>query len=465
MKAVRLGLVTLGILAAVGVWSARADFTDDLVAWYTFNSGEELNDRTTGNQSDLVNAGGVSVDGGIATFSGSATSYLTATETGAELRPSGDTFTLWARIRLANPWSGAAKGAIISRGPGTGGYHLRMDDGAPNKLRGGINVGSFRNAQSGGGAVPTNVWTGVAFVWDGSANTVEVFVDASSVGGPNTDGDGSYTGDEPAAAFTLGKRADTVGDLFSGEVDEVRVYDRALSPSELAQITAIAEPIPKDYTTDLVAWYTFNKGEELDDRTTGNQSDLSNAGGVTIAHHIATFDGTGNSYLTATEAGGELNPSGSAWTLWTRIRQAGTPASKRSIIDRVQGAAGYHLRMDDDAANQLRGAVVTASAFRKAQSAGEAVPTGVWTELALVWNGATVEIFIDEVSAGGPNAATGAYTVPGTAFTLGKRADIGADFFIGEIDEVRVYDRALTAAQLGWISPAYPPSGTVIIME
>ena len=94
-----------------------------------------------------------------------------------------------------------------------------------------------------------------------------------------------------------------------------------------------------DYTTDLVGWYTFNAGEELLDRTAtvlgdSNASNLANTGGgVSIAGGIATLDGSATDYLTATEQGGELHPTGNVWTIWARIRQPGNDNIKRSIVD------------------------------------------------------------------------------------------------------------------------------------
>ena len=135
----------------------------------------------------------------------------------------------------------------------------------------------------------------------------------------------TFHGSEETAvqAFRLGARADILSDRFIGEVDEVRVYDRALTTTQLGQITAVEEPPPPDYTIDLVGGYTFNRGEELSDRTGGDQSDLSNAGGVSIVGGVAEFDGAATSYLTASEAGSELRPTGAGFTLWARVRLAG----------------------------------------------------------------------------------------------------------------------------------------------
>ena len=140
---VSLGAAVFSCLVLI-TSSAHADYTTDLVGWYTFNAGEELLDRTAlvlgdSNASDLANTGGgVTIAGNIATLDGSASNYLTAIEQGGELHPTGNGWTIWARIRQPGSY-GVAKQSIVDRiEGGAGGYHLRLDDGPPDKLRGAV---------------------------------------------------------------------------------------------------------------------------------------------------------------------------------------------------------------------------------------------------------------------------------------------------------------------------------------
>ena len=76
-----------------------------------------------------------------------------------------------------------------------------------------------------------------------------------------------------------------------------------------------------------------------------------------------------------------------------------------------------------------------------------AVPTGRWVHVAITSDGAVVRAFVDGAPIGSAAAALGAVTAP---LQVGSWPSGGAsdDFFSGSLDEVRVYPRALTAAEI-----------------
>ncbi len=79
-----------------------------------------------------------------------------------------------------------------------------------------------------------NTWHHIAYVIEDSANTITIYVDGSNVS--------SFTSTASVAAsdvFSLGQEYDAgmaTGDFYSGLLDEVRVYARALSETEIATL-------------------------------------------------------------------------------------------------------------------------------------------------------------------------------------------------------------------------------------
>ena len=69
-----------------------------------------------------------------------------------------------------------------------------------------------------------------------------------------------------------------------------------------------------------------------------------------------------------------------------------------------------------------------------------------WTHLAVTYDGATLRMFVNgvqvssEAAPGGAVATNGALRIGGNAFW--------GEFFKGIIDEVRIYNRALTASEV-----------------
>jgi hypothetical protein len=85
---------------------------------------------------------------------------------------------------------------------------------------------------------------------------------------------------------------------------------------------------------------------------------------------------------------------------------------------------------------------MTTSAFEAA--APSALGLSTWTHLAQTWDGSTLRLYID-----GAEVAT--QPSPGTLITSTGQVRIGGSsgqFFSGLIDEVRIYNRARTAAEI-----------------
>ncbi len=80
--------------------------------------------------------------------------------------------------------------------------------------------------RSFGGALPLNTWHHVATTYDGSQ--LRMYVNGSIVGSPQSVSLGSYTG-----VIEIGFWNNGTSDFFGGLIDEVRIYDRALSQSEV----------------------------------------------------------------------------------------------------------------------------------------------------------------------------------------------------------------------------------------
>jgi hypothetical protein len=82
----------------------------------------------------------------------------------------------------------------------------------------------------------------------------------------------------------------------------------------------------------------------------------------------------------------------------------------------------------------------------RSASAASPISTSAWTHLAVTYDGAAVRLFVNGVQVSS-TASTGAIAVSTGALRIGG-APTGSDFFRGLIDDVRIYNRPLTAAQI-----------------
>ena len=131
------------------------------------------------------------------------------------------TLEAWVRPTAGGDW----KTVMLKEQPGQLAYALysSTDNGRPS---GHVFTGGDR-AVNGPAALPNNAWSHLAMTWDGL--TSRLYVNGTQVAS------GALTGTAATSALPLRIGGNTVwSEWFSGLIDEVRVYNRALSAAEIA---------------------------------------------------------------------------------------------------------------------------------------------------------------------------------------------------------------------------------------
>jgi hypothetical protein len=143
----------------------------------------------------------------------------------------GMTIEAWVNPAAMSGWETAV---LKERGVGLLSYALYANDGAP--LAGGVaapagyvRAGGVDQPVRGTSPLPTGTWTHIATTYDGVnqnfyVNGVLVATRAQS--GPMAVGNG---------ALRIGGNASFTGEFFEGLIDEVRVYNRALTADEIVR--------------------------------------------------------------------------------------------------------------------------------------------------------------------------------------------------------------------------------------
>jgi concanavalin A-like lectin/glucanase superfamily protein len=82
-------------------------------------------------------------------------------------------------------------------------------------------------------------------------------------------------------------------------------------------------------------------------------------------------------------------------------------------------------------------------------------PADVWVHVAATYDGTTIRVYRDGVEAGS-RAMTGKLATNDLPFLIGRTegGSVGPNFWKGSIDELSLYDHALTAAQVAAIHEA-----------
>ena len=228
-----LSLSTLAIGIVVLPW-VHAASAPGLVAAYDFDegTGTVLTDRSgSGNNGVVSGATWVAgKNGGGLSFNG--TSNL-VTVADADVLDLAGTLTLEAWVKTAST-SGNRRLVLDKEGSGFLSYALYAND-AVNRPGETLHLGTTDVTVDGTSQLALNVWTHVAATYSGASMTLFINgVPVSSV---------SQTGTiaPSTGALRLGGSSQ-FGRFFSGTLDDVRIYNRALSQSEIQTDMATSLP-------------------------------------------------------------------------------------------------------------------------------------------------------------------------------------------------------------------------------
>ena len=235
-------------------------------------------------------------------------------------------------------WS-AGEGGFVLRCGGSGILSFNIAGKSPLGVS-----NSWKEVTSPANSIPLNTWTHVAGTFDGT--TLKCFVNGVQVGSL------AYAGtiDKNAQYITrIGRLADNQGAsqyrYFNGYIDEVRVWERALTASEiLANMNDQISPVGQ---SRLRGYWRFNEGAGT---TTADLGSGNNNGTITsgvwdnsvpfnsavvsssISGPASVAPGTSTSYAVSTHVGNNYN--------WIVTNGAVTSGQNTSSVTILWGSAG-----------------------------------------------------------------------------------------------------------------------------
>lgn len=256
------------------------------------------------------------------------------------------------------------------------------------------------------------------------------------------------------------------GFYFNGTIDEVRVYNRSLSTSEVAElyngtksnkivfksmpsITSLSNETPAPTSsneTGLVGWYQMEN----------NANDISGQGnnGIVVGA-VANVTGRWNNALNFTGNGKYINYSAPASL---DIEQAGTISAWIKPLSRSAGGYAVLVRAsggnwEDErlffglryATNWMQCALANGTSY-VAPIDLVSHNLSKWYHVACTWNGTLISIYNDGVFT---ISSAYAFTPEMTGYSMYTSSNFGAWTSLeGAVDEIRIYNRSLSAAEI-----------------
>jgi hypothetical protein len=196
----------------------------------------------------------------------------------------------------------------------------------------------------------------------------------------------------------------------------------------------------------LVASFGFNEGSGA---TVFDSSGKNNIGTIANATWTAagkfgsalSFNGT-SSWVTVLDAPSLDLTNGLTLEAW--VKPSTLTGWRTALLKESAGGLSYALYAHNNTPNPA----VTVQIGGGDRSAGgtSPLPLNTWTHLAATYDGAQLRLYVNGVQAGS-RAQTGNIAVSAAPLRVGGNA-VWTEFFAGLIDEVRVYNRALSPAEI-----------------
>lgn len=491
MKRLLVLLAAISIFGGIHIARAASDVSlygpstlySGLVGWWTFDGANMI--------TNVADSSGNGYNGNLQGFTSTSSAILPG-RSGQALSFNGST----QYVTLGTP---AALNAMATFSisawiyPTAGGSYIAKDQNSPYDWRefyDAVNqeaclwiayTTSSAQVCSSFGSVKLNRWSHVVVTWDGNgstdANAIIVYVNGTqSTSGAG--GTGTRLGQN--AALIFGARCPGVcgtPEFWGGTLDDARIYNRVLSAQEVYQAynttgggkADTSQIGPANLNSGLVGWWTFD-GKDTN-WTTGITNDRSGNGnnGSLISMSTTTssvagkigqalnFNGT-NQYANIGTNIASLQPGGNFSVIgWFKSTASGQQQIFSSYSQNTN-PAGFILGIDVDASTLHRlgllvgkntGGVINTDYTTLYGTSN--VDDGRWHQGVGVWDGSLMYIYVDGVLqssvswSGAPGYAATNYVHVGNHQT---NASTNLAYFNGSIDDVRVYNRALSAQEV-----------------
>jgi len=299
-------------------------------------------------------------------------------------------------------------------------------------------VGSSNVAATSTGTVNDGNWHHIAIVLDSSNTTI--FIDGSQDGQVS---DGNAFNTFSSSTYRLGAGNANAGynTLFNGKLDQVRIFDKALSSTEVTTLSNETHASTTISTTDI---FNDNSGIALY-QLDGNANDT---GGVSGKFGSAAIFNGSSSKIFLTSTGTSITDydsdfSVSMWVYMVNLPHAvsqdhlWTGGGTRIIPMSINTDGTVLIDFFNGSSNQL--------------TSTNALTQNGWTHLVMTrskTNG--LKFYLD-----GSESGTSSYT--GNAASLSQKDSIGSYWdgtrmsFDGKIDDVRIYSDVLTSTEIGYL--------------
>ena len=360
------------------------------------------------------------------------------------LEPSSITISAWIKIPSEyNPTNG---GNIVDKGANSG-YRLRIKNNENNREIDFLDRGAT-NWLLSDFSVPADQWTHIVATGDSSG--LKIYANGELKKSNST----AYGGPTPGGILKIGDDNGVSDTPFDGLIDNVRIYDYARTPAQIAWDYNRGGPVGHwrfDECQGTTAYDvsgnenhgTINIGSSAPQTTAGTCTDGSDAsawynGREGKINSAMSFDGE-DDYVSLTTTG-TINPPTGSVSVWVKPDgNQGSPAyvfahpktsdNSRVYIDFASGGLSVDCRLGNPTT-----------------IGNQTLTNDTWNHIVCGWDDTSAFFYINGINKTTTSTFNGLTSVATTSY-LGSFSP-STQTFDGLIDDVRIYNYALTEEQI-----------------
>lgn len=292
----------------------------------------------------------------------------------------------------------------------------------------------------------TGVWYHLAFSWNGTKESMQLYVNGKAVGSRTDNGDINLSGVSNPGSLRLGDWSDASPRPFNGDLDEVRIWTTQRTATEIK--TGMYGTVATN-STGLASYYKLNEGAGFSTINSSTSAAAVASSNGSLLNGVAWFSPSpvqGNENALHFDGVNDhvVAPANSAYDFTTGtvecwVRTENLVGNTCIIGNRLDPTTRYSFHISSTAIGLWNNSTYKTVPFT--------VTAGQWYHLAFVCVPGNTTIYVNGNAIG--TTGNGVGTATGLPLHIGMTSTGGtAEQFNGSIDEVRIWNVARTPAEI-----------------
>ena len=433
--------ISRGVFTALVLLFSISTFAQERVAHYTF-SGNANDETTYANDGEVFGATLVEDRFGNANsayeFDG-VDNYILVPQSTSLNTADYVTLSFWIMVQ---EFAATGEYYLISHGSWDGRWKASLPSHGKTVWTTKVADGDISDMDSDPEVLPLDTWTHVVMVHDGTNNDIyfngilaSTKERAGTLASGNTD------------SLTIGRESTKWGNYFKGRLDDISIFNYGMNATEVKALYDVEseEPVGEP---GLVAYYTFS-GNANDETTNGNDGEVFGATLVEdrfgTANSAYEFDGIDN-YILVPQSISLNTPDYVTLSFWLTVPEF-VVTGEYYLISQGSWDGRWKASLPSHG-KPVWTTKVADGDISDMDSDPEVLSLDTWTHVVMVHDGTNDIIYIDGILAATKERAGTLASGNTDSLTIGRESTKWGNYFKGRFDDIRIYDKALTAEEI-----------------